>query len=59
MHNHASEPDELSSVTSDTAQTVDLEKSINNGETMKKLALLPIEAFAEIEFAPGPNRTHA
>jgi copper(I)-binding protein len=53
MHNHASEPDELSSVTSDAAQTIALEESTNNGETMKKLALLPIEAFAEIEFAPG------
>ena len=52
MHNHASEPDELSSVTSDAAQTVELEESTNNSETMKKLAFLPVEAFAEIEFAP-------
>lgn len=55
MHNHASEPDELSSVTSDAAQTVELQENTNNGETLKKLAFLPVEAFAEIEFAPGAH----
>ncbi len=55
MHNHASEPDELSSVTSDAAQTVELEQSTNNGEAVKTLAFLPVEAFAEIEFAPGAH----
>ena len=39
MHNHASEPDELSSVTSDAAQNVELEQSANSGETMKKIGI--------------------
>ncbi len=55
MHNHASEADELTGVSSDAAQAVELEESTMVGDVaeMKKVDSLPVEAFAEIEFAPG------
>jgi len=53
MHNHASEMDELTGVTSDAAQAVELEESIMTSDVMKmkKLESIPVGAFAEIEFA--------
>ena len=54
MHNHASETDELTGVTSDAAQAVELDETtvVNDVAGMKKIESVPVEAFAEIEFAP-------
>ena len=54
MHNHASETDELTSVTSDAAQAVELDETtvVDDVAKMKKVDSVPVEAFAEIEFAP-------
>ena len=54
MHNHASETDELTGVTSDAAQAVELDETtvVSDVAQMKKLESVPVEAFAEIEFAP-------
>jgi hypothetical protein len=54
MHNHAAETDELTSVTSDAAEAVELDETtvIDNVAEMKKVDSVPVEAFAEIEFAP-------
>ena len=53
MHNHASETDELTSVTSDAAQAVELDETtvVDDIAKMKKVDSVPVEAFAEIEFA--------
>jgi hypothetical protein len=55
MHNHASETDELIGISSDAAEAVELDEStIVGGVTqMKKMDSVPVEAFAEVEFAPG------
>jgi copper(I)-binding protein len=55
MHNHSSGADELTGVSSDAAQAAELEASTVVGDVaeMKKVDSLPVEAFAEIEFAPG------
>ena len=55
IHNHASETDELISVSSDAARAVELDESriVGGIAEMKKLDSVPMEAFAEIEFAPG------
>ena len=54
MHNHASETDELTGVTSDAAEAVELDETtvVSDVAQMKKLESVPVEAFAEIEFAP-------
>ena len=54
MHNHASETDELMSVTSDAAEAVELDETtvVDDVAKMKKVDSVPVEAFAEIEFAP-------
>jgi periplasmic copper chaperone A len=54
MHNHASETDELTSVTSDAAQAAELDETtvVDDVAGMKKVDSVPVEAFAEIEFAP-------
>ena len=54
MHNHASETDELTGVTSDAAQAVELDETtvVDDVSKMKKVDSVPVEAFAEIEFAP-------
>ena len=55
MHNHASEMDELTGVSSDAAEAVDLEQSTMTSDVMemKKVESVPVEAFEEIEFAQG------
>jgi periplasmic copper chaperone A len=55
IHNHASQTDELIAVSSDAAQAVELDEStiIGGVAEMKKLDAVPVEAFAEIKFAPG------
>ena len=54
MHNHASETDELTGVTSAAAQAVELDETtvVDDVAKMKKVDSVPVEAFAEIEFAP-------
>lgn len=55
MHNHASEADELVGVSSDSAEAVEMHESKMNGDIMEmqQVTSIPLEAYAEINFAPG------
>jgi len=55
IHNHSSEADEITSVSTDIAQAVEIHESTMNGDVMEmhQLESLPLEAYAEIKFAPG------
>jgi copper(I)-binding protein len=56
LHNHSSSADELVGASSDAAQAVEIHESITTeGDIvqMTKLASLPLDPFAEIEFEPG------
>jgi periplasmic copper chaperone A len=56
LHNHSSGPDELVEATSDAAEAIEIHESKTTSEDivqMNKLSSLPLEPFAEIEFAPG------
>jgi copper(I)-binding protein len=55
IHNHSAQSDELVSVSSSVAEAVELHESRMSGDVMEmhQLKSLPLEAFAEIKFAPG------
>lgn len=55
IHNHSSQTDELIGVSSDVATAAEMHESRMNGDIMQmhKLESVPLEAYAEIEFAPG------
>jgi copper(I)-binding protein len=56
LHNHSSSADELVEATSDAAEAVEIHESTTTNEDvtqMNLLSSLPVEPFAEIEFAPG------
>jgi len=54
IHNHSSQADELIGVSSDIA-AAEMHESKLSGDIMQmnKVESVPLEAFAEIEFAPG------
>ena len=55
IHNHSSEVDELIGVSSDIAAAAEMHESKMSGDIMQmdQVKSVPLEAFAEIEFAPG------
>jgi copper(I)-binding protein len=55
IHNHSSQADELISVISDIAAAAEMHESKMSGDIMQmgQVESVPLEAFAEIEFAPG------
>ncbi len=55
LHNHGSTPDELTSITSDIAQAVEIHESKMEGDVMKMemMPSLPIDAYADMAFEPG------
>jgi len=55
IHNHSSQADELISVTSDFAAAAEMHESKMSGDIMQmnQVESVPLEAFAEIDFAPG------
>ena len=55
IHNHSSEGDELMGVSSDLAAAAEMHESKMSGDIMQmnRAESVPLEAFAEIEFAPG------
>ena len=55
IHNHSSEVDELIGLSSDIAAAVEMHESKMSGDIMqmKQVESIVLEAFAEIEFAPG------
>lgn len=55
LHNHGSEADELLSVTTDVAQSVEIHESKMEGDVMNMdmLTSLPIDGYADIAFKPG------
>jgi len=55
IHNHSSEVDELIDVSSDIAAAAEMHESKMSGDVMQmnQVDSVPLEAFAEIEFAPG------
>jgi copper(I)-binding protein len=55
IHNHSSEADELIGLSSDIAAAAEMHKSKMSGDVMQmdQVESVPLEAFAEIEFAPG------
>ncbi|HEX9839350.1 MAG TPA: copper chaperone PCu(A)C [Anaerolineales bacterium] len=55
IHNHSSEGDELIGVSSDIAAAAEMHESKLSGDIMQmnRVESVPLEAFAEIEFAPG------
>lgn len=56
LHNHSSSVEELVEATSDAAETVEIHESTATAEDviqMHKLSSVPLEPFAELEFAPG------
>jgi periplasmic copper chaperone A len=55
IYNHSSKADELIGVSSDVAQAVEIHESKMTGDVMEmhQLESVPLEARAEIEFAPG------
>jgi periplasmic copper chaperone A len=56
LHNHSSSADELVEATSDAAEAVEIHESTATSEDiiqMNRLSSVPLEPFAEIEFAPG------
>jgi copper(I)-binding protein len=55
MHNHAAEADELTGVSTDSAEAAELHESRMNGDVMemRQVQSVPLEAYGEIDFAPG------
>jgi hypothetical protein len=55
IHNHSSEADELVGVSSEIAEAAEMHESRLNGDVMEmnQMQSVPLEAYAEIEFAPG------
>ena len=55
IHNHSSEVDELIGVSSDIVVAAEMHESKMSGDIMQmdQVESVPLEAFAEIEFAPG------
>jgi periplasmic copper chaperone A len=55
LHNHGSTPDELTSVSSDVADAVEIHESKMEGDVMKMemMTSLPIDAYADMTFEPG------
>ncbi len=55
IHNHSSQADELIAVSSDIAAAAEMHESRMSGDIMQMTPVesVPLEAFAEIEFAPG------
>ena len=55
LHNHGSTPDELTSVSSDVADAVEIHESKMEGDVMKMemMTSLPINAYADMTFEPG------
>jgi periplasmic copper chaperone A len=55
IHNHSSRADELIGVSTDMARAVEMHESKMNGDVMQmnRLETVPLEAYAEIKFAPG------
>lgn len=55
MHNHSAAADELTSVSSDIADTIEIHETKMNGDVMEmsQLDSLPIKAFDEVKFSPG------
>ena len=55
LHNHSSTADELTGVSSDAADAVEIHESSMNGDVMQMdmITSLPIKAFADMVFEPG------
>jgi periplasmic copper chaperone A len=55
LHNHSSEADEMTGASSDVAEAVEMHESKMNGDIMEmnQVKTIPLEAYAEIDFAPG------
>lgn len=55
LHNYSSEADELTGVTSDVAEAVEIHESQMSGDVMEMhpLETLPLEPDAEVKFEPG------
>jgi copper(I)-binding protein len=55
LHNHGSTPDELTSVSSDVAEAVEMHESKMEGDVMKMqmLTSIPIDSYADMAFEPG------
>jgi copper(I)-binding protein len=55
LHNHSSTPDEITSITSNVAEAVEIHESKMEGDVMKMemLTSLPIDAYADMAFKPG------
>jgi len=55
LHNHGSTPDEITGITSDVAEAVEMHESKMEGDVMKMemLTSLPIDAYADMVFEPG------
>ena len=55
LHNHSSSPDELTGVSSEAAVVAEIHESKMEGDVMSmhQLTSLPLEANADIAFAPG------
>jgi periplasmic copper chaperone A len=55
IHNHSSAADELIGVSSTSAVAAEMHESKMSGDIMQmdQVEAVPLEAFAEIEFAPG------
>jgi periplasmic copper chaperone A len=55
IHNHSSQADALIGISTELAAAAEIHESKMSGDVMrmKKLESLPLEAGAEIEFAPG------
>lgn len=55
LHNHGSAPDELTSISSDAVEAVEIHESKMEGDVMKMemLTSLPIDAYADMTFKPG------
>ncbi len=55
IHNHSSTTDEIVGVTAEIARAAEIHESRMNGDVMEmhRLESVPLEASAEVEFAPG------
>lgn len=55
IHNHSSQADELIAISSEIAAAAEMHQSKMSGDIMQmnQVESVPLEAFAEIEFAPG------
>jgi copper(I)-binding protein len=55
LHNHSSEADEMTDASSDVAEAVEMHESKVNSDIMEmnRVKTIPLDAYAEIDFAPG------